>query len=140
MKRRFRITVEGESYEVEVEELAEARTGPPIASARVSAPAPAAAPAPAKTAPAAKAPPPSPAAEAGGGGGGEVVSAPMPGTIVSIRVKGGDEVKTGDVLLILDSMKIQNEIRAPREGKIKEVLVSEGKYVRRREPLIAIEG
>ena len=64
----------------------------------------------------------------------------MPGAIISIMVKSGDAVKAGDVLLILESMKIQNEIRAPREGKIKEVFISEGKYVRRREPLIAIEG
>ena len=134
MKRKFKITIEGESYEVEVEEIAEGRRGAPTVTAKAPAvtreavtPA-----APTATPPAAKAPTPKVA-------GGEVVTAPMPGTIVSIRVSGGDTVKAGDVLLILDSMKIQNEIRAPREGKIKEVLVSEGKYVRRREPLVSIE-
>ena len=135
MKRRFRVTIEGESYEVEVEEIAETRPGASAFSAKVSPVAREATPVPAKTTPAPVAKPP-PAKVAGE----EVVSAPMPGTIVSIRIKGGDVVKAGDVLLILDSMKIQNEIRAPREGKIREVFVSEGKYVRRREPLIAIEG
>jgi len=135
MKRRFRVTIEGESYEVEVEDIAEARPGASAFSTKVSPVAREATPVPAKTtlAPVAKPPPAKVAGE-------EVVSAPMPGTIVSIRIKSGDVVKAGDVLLILDSMKIQNEIRAPREGKIREVFVSEGKYVRRREPLIAIEG
>jgi len=133
--RRFRVTIEGESYEVEVEEIKEARPGTSASSTKLSPVAREAPPVPAKTEPAPVAKP-SPAEVAGG----EVVSAPMPGTIVSIRVKGGDEVKAGDVLLILDSMKIQNEIRAPREGKIREVFVSEGKYVRRKEALLAIEG
>jgi glutaconyl-CoA decarboxylase len=135
MKRRFRVTIEGESYEVEVEEIAETRPGASAFSAKASPIAREAIPVPAKTAPAPVAKPPSAKVA-----GEEVVSAPMPGTIVSIRIKSGDVVKVGDVLLILDSMKIQNEIRAPREGKIREVFVSEGKYVRRREPLIAIEG
>ena len=64
----------------------------------------------------------------------------MPGTVISIEVEIGALVKAGDVLLILESMKIQNEIRAPRDGRIKEIYVAEGKYVRRRESLIAIEG
>ena len=51
-----------------------------------------------------------------------------------------DVVKAGDILLILESMKIENEIFAPRDGKIREVFVAEGKYVRRREPLVTIEG
>lgn len=69
-----------------------------------------------------------------------VVTSPMPGTVIAIKVEVGDLVKAGDILIILESMKIQNEIRAPRDGRIKEIYVAEGKYVRRREPLIAIEG
>jgi pyruvate carboxylase subunit B len=69
-----------------------------------------------------------------------VVTAPMPGTVISIKVKVGDLVKAGDALLILESMKIQNEIPASRDGKIKEIHVSEGKSVKRMEPLITIEG
>ncbi|MQY55312.1 MAG: biotin/lipoyl-binding protein [Dehalococcoidia bacterium] len=64
----------------------------------------------------------------------------MPGTVIAIKVEVGELVKVGDVLIILESMKIQNEIPAPRDGRIKEIYVAEGKYVRRREPLIAIEG
>jgi len=69
-----------------------------------------------------------------------VVRAPMPGTIVSVNVKVGDSVKTGDVLFILESMKIKNEIKSPQDGKIKEMLVTEGQYVKRRETLVDIEG
>ncbi len=69
-----------------------------------------------------------------------VITSPMPGTVIAIKVEVGDLVKVGDVLIILESMKIQNEIPAPRDGRIKEIYVAEGKYVRRREPLIAIEG
>ena len=69
-----------------------------------------------------------------------VVTSPMPGTVIAIKVEVGELVKVGDVLIILESMKIQNEIAAPRDGRIKEIYVAEGKYVRRKEPLIAIEG
>lgn len=69
-----------------------------------------------------------------------VVTSPMPGTVIAIKVEVGELVKVGDVLIILESMKIQNEIPASRDGRIKEIYVAEGKYVRRREPLIAIEG
>ncbi|MCK4362876.1 MAG: biotin/lipoyl-binding protein [Dehalococcoidia bacterium] len=69
-----------------------------------------------------------------------VITSPMPGTVIAIKVEVGELVKVGDVLIILESMKIQNEIPAPRDGRIKEIYIAEGKYVRRREPLIAIEG
>ena len=131
MKRRFRITLDGESYEVEVEEIegAKHKAPPsPVKSPSVTSEAPHAAnPLVAKPAP------PRVATE-------EVVTSPMPGTVITINVKAGDLVKVGDALLILESMKIQNEIPAPRDGRVKEVHVSEGKYVRRREPLVAIEG
>jgi len=69
-----------------------------------------------------------------------VVTSPMPGTVLSIEVEIGAQVKHGDVLLVVESMKIQNDISAPRDGRVKEIYVVEGAYVRRREPLIAIEG
>ena len=68
-----------------------------------------------------------------------VVRAPMPGTIISVNVKVGDSVKVGDVLFVLESMKIKNEIKAPQDGKIKEILVTEGQYVKRRDTLVDIE-
>lgn len=64
----------------------------------------------------------------------------MPGTVVSIKVNVGDWVKKGAALLTLDSMKMDNVISAPRDGRIKEIFVSQGSYVRRAEPLIAIAG
>ncbi len=64
----------------------------------------------------------------------------MPGSIVSIKVSVGESVKAGAVLLILDSMKIQNEIVAPRDGKVKGILVTEGQYVRRKDALVTLEG
>ena len=73
-------------------------------------------------------------------GAEEVVISPMPGTIISIKVKAGDVVKAGDILLVVESMKIENEIPAPRDGQVREVFVAEGKYGRRREPLVTIEG
>lgn len=69
-----------------------------------------------------------------------VIRSPMPGTVISIKVAVGDSVKAGDVLLILESMKIKNEIAAPQDGEIKEIFAGEGMYVKRREPLVAIEG
>lgn len=140
MKRKFRVTIEGESYEVEVEEMEaiekveKTEVKEPV-SVKEKPPASAEAPpVPPKASPSPAVRPPTVAA------GVEVVTSPMPGTIVSLSVKVGDSVKAGDILLVLESMKIQNEIPSPRDGKVKEILVAEGKYVKRREPLIAIEG
>ena len=132
MKRKFKITIEGESYEVEVEEIRETGVKAPPSPAKRSPITPEAPPAPFRAS--SSTPPPATV------GAEEVVTSPMPGTIISIKVKAGDVVKAGDILLILESMKIENEIPAPRDGKVREVFVAEGKYVRRREPLVAIEG
>lgn len=67
-----------------------------------------------------------------------LIRAPMPGTIVSVKVKAGDTVKAGDVLLVLESMKIKNEITAPQDGTVSEIYVAEGQYVKRREQLVDI--
>jgi biotin carboxyl carrier protein len=71
-------------------------------------------------------------------GAEKVVTCPMPGTIISIKVKVGDRVKVGDVLLILESMKIQNEIKAPKDGEVSEIHVYEGAYARRTDRLVTI--
>jgi biotin carboxyl carrier protein len=68
-----------------------------------------------------------------------MITAPIPGMIVSIKVKVGDLVKEGDVLLILEAMKMENEILAPEGGRIKEIHVKEKQSVKTREPLITIE-
>ena len=103
--KKYRVTVNGTVYEIELEEL----TG--------TAPAPAAA-APAAPAPAAAAPE-----------GGEQVTAPMPGTILSINVAAGDTVKRGQVLMILEAMKMENEIMCPCDGKVASVNTSKGAAV-----------
>jgi biotin carboxyl carrier protein len=88
---------------------------------------------PPETAPAATKPVPR-IADAG------VISSPMPGTVLAIKVEVGAQVRAGDVLLVMESMKIENEISASRDGRVKEIYIVEGAFVRRREPLIAIEG
>ena len=98
--KKYTITVNGTAYEVEVEEAGVVASAPKAAPK--AAPAPAAAPAP-KAAPA-----PAPKAAAPVAAGATTVSAPMPGKVLSINVKAGDAVKSGDVLLILEAMKMQN--------------------------------
>ena len=102
--KKYRVTVNGTVCEVELEEL----TG----SAPVSAPAaPAAAPAPA-----------APAA-------GEQICAPMPGNILAVNVTAGQAVKKGDVLMVLEAMKMENEIMCPRDGVVASVNTSKGASV-----------
>ena len=132
--KKYRITVNGTSYEVEVEELGAAYAPTPAApapAARPAAPAPKAAPAPA--APAAPAPAAAPSA------GASVVAAPMPGNILDIKVKAGDSVKKGDVLLILEAMKMENEIQAAADGVVDAVLTSKGAVVESGAPLISMK-
>ncbi len=118
--RKFKINVNGTSYNVEVEELGGF-------SAPVAAPAPAAVPAPA-AAPVAAAPAPAAPAAAPVAGGTQVQS-PMPGNILDVKVSVGDTVNEGDVLMILEAMKMENEILAPYAGKVVAVQVSKGASV-----------
>lgn len=101
--RKFIVNVNGNSYEVEVDEVA--------ANGAATA-APKAAPAPTAAAPAQKAAPAPAAAPAGG----TPVKAPMPGNVVDIKVANGASVKKGDVVVILEAMKMENEIFAPCDG------------------------
>ena len=110
--KKFNITVNGQAYEVEVEE---------VGGAVSAAPAPKAAPAAAAA--------PAPKAAAAVPAGAATVSAPMPGKIMSVAVKPGDAVKRGQVLLILEAMKMQNEIMAPGDGKVADVRVAAGQSV-----------
>jgi pyruvate carboxylase subunit B len=68
-----------------------------------------------------------------------MIVAPMPGIILSIAVKEGDQVNAGDAILVLEAMKMENEIHAPRSGTIKKIHVSEGSEVRAGSELIEIE-
>ena len=116
--KHLTVTVNGVAYDVTVEETA---------GGAVAAPAVAPAPAPAAAAPAA--PAPAPAAAPAGSTGAVAVNAPMPGNILDVRVKPGDSVKAGDTLLILEAMKMENEISAPQDGTIASVNVSKGDTV-----------
>lgn len=125
--KKFNITVNGTSYEVEVEEVKAAVAAAP--AAKPAAPAPAAAPA-AKPAAA-----PTPVAA---GAGDTTVPAPMPGKIVSVNVSAGQAVKAGEVLLILEAMKMQNEIQAPAAGTVKGINVAAGQNVAAGDTLVVL--
>ncbi len=107
--KNLRITVNGVSYDVQVEELSE---GAAVASAPAAAPAPApkAAPAPAAA-------------------GGTKVTAPMPGTILAVNVSVGQKVSEGQAVVILEAMKMENEIPAPASGTVASINVEKGANV-----------
>lgn len=117
--KQFKITVNGKTYDVAVEEtngVASAPAAAPVAAAPAAAPAPAApAAAPAPAAPAAT--------------GAEKVNSPMPGNIIDIKVAAGDTVTNGQTLLILEAMKMENEIKAPCDGTVAGVHVAKGDTV-----------
>ena len=112
--KNYRITVNGTAYDVAVEELgASAALATPSVAAPVAAPA-----APAPAAPAAS-----------GEAGSIVVSAPMPGKILNVKANVGASVKKGDVVLILEAMKMENEVVAPEDGTIASINVAAGDSV-----------
>ena len=120
---KYKITLNDRVYEVEVEKgVAEVvKEYDYVAPAPVAAPV-AAAPA---AAPAAPAPAPAPVAAAAG----EKVNSPMPGTILNVLVKAGDTVTEGQNLMVLEAMKMENEILSPKAGKVAQVAVSKGSTV-----------
>lgn len=104
--KKYRVNVNGTVYEVELEEI----TG-------------------GGTAAAAAAPVATPAAPASAPAGGEQITSPMPGNILSVNVSAGDTVKKGQVLMILEAMKMENEIMSPCDGKVVSVSVAKGAAV-----------
>ena len=130
--KQLRITVNGKSYDVSVEELgmgASPVAAAPVAPAAPAAPAPAAAPAAA----------PAPVAAPAASGEGEPVNSPMPGTILDIKVSAGQSVSKGDVLVILEAMKMENEICADKDGVVGAVLVNKGESVESGKALLTIK-
>ncbi|WP_299721289.1 biotin/lipoyl-containing protein [Megasphaera sp.] len=134
--KKFKVTVNGKAYEVEVEEMG----GAPAA-----APAPQAAAAPAQAAPAAPAAPaPAPAATPAPAVGGPIpegaitVKAPMPGKISALKAEAGKAVKRGDIILVLEAMKMQNDITATADGTLHEIRVNPGDNVKTGDVLAVI--
>ena len=123
--RRFIINVNGKSYDVAVEEVAAGASAP--AAAPVPAPAAPAAPA-APVAPAEQ-PAAAPAAPSAAVADGTKVEAPMPGTILEVKVNVGDKVNEGDVMFVLEAMKMENELMAPCAGTVASVNTSKGTVV-----------
>ena len=131
---KYKVTLNNRVYEVEVEEgsamlvdeyaLAAPAAPAPAAPAAAQAPAaPAAAPAPAAAAPLAA---------------GEAVKSPMPGNILKINVAQGQSVKEGDTLIVLEAMKMENDVVAPRDGTVAQIVVTKGAVVETGSPLVIL--
>ena len=130
---KYKVTLNGRTYEVEVV----ADKAMCVAEYEAIAPAAAPAAAPVAAAPVAAAP----AVPAAGGmtvTGGESVKAPMPGNILRVAVKAGDSVKEGQLLCVLEAMKMENEIFAPKDGTVAQVLVSKGSTVNTGDTMVVL--
>lgn len=129
---KYKVTLNGKTYEVEVEhgkavllDEYEALAPAPAAAAPAAAPVAASPAAPVPAAPVNLA-------------AGETVAAPMPGNILRIEVNQGDTVKAGQILVVLEAMKMENEILAPKDGTVAQVVTSKGAVVDTGSPLIII--
>ncbi len=106
--KKYKVTVNGTAYEIEIEEIDASKVSAEPAKAPVTEPV---------------------SAPASSNAGGETVTSPMPGNILAVNVNEGDTVKKGDVLMILEAMKMENEIMSPIDGKVKSVNITKGSSV-----------
>lgn len=131
--RTFQVKVNGVPYQVEVEETAGGFMPSPQAAPAAAAPVPVAAPVALAPAAMPAAPVAAPVA------GGEKINSPMPGTILDVRVSAGQSVKKGQVLCILEAMKMENEIISPRDGTVAQVAANKGASVNAGDPLMVLQ-
>ena len=129
---KYKVTLNGRTYEVEVE------AGKAMLLDEYEAIAPSAPAAPVAAAPVAAAPAAAAPAAPAITGAGEAVKAPMPGTILKVNVQQGQAVKEGDVLCVLEAMKMENEILAPKAGTVTQVATAKGASVDTGAPLVVI--
>ncbi|MDO4973611.1 MAG: biotin/lipoyl-containing protein [Eubacteriales bacterium] len=128
---KYKITLQGRTYEIEVERgeamlLDEYDAVAPVPATPAAAPAPVAAPAAA------------PAPAAGPVAAGTKVDSPLPGNVLDVKVSVGQAVKSGDVLVIIEAMKMENEIAAPCDGVVKQIVANKGAVVATGDTLLVI--
>ncbi len=135
--KTFKVTVDGQTYSVQVEETNNEKDNSPVAASAPAIPVVKAAPnevpveKPAATPPQEKS---KPAAESGG----VSINAPMPGSVLEVKVAVGDSVNEGDVLVVLEAMKMENELTASQSGTVGQVLVKKGDTVNSGDPLVVL--
>lgn len=131
MIKAYRVNVNGKVYEVEVEEIT-------AGGQQTVAAAPAPAPVAPKPAPVAPAPAPAPTPAPKAGATGEIVEAPMPGTIVDIKVKVGDTVKEGDLVAVIEAMKMETDLFSTKSGVVTAVNAGKGASVNTGDAIITL--
>ena len=127
---KYKITLNGKSYEIDVEEMSEAEAKAASSAKALVSAAPAA-----KAAPAA----PAPKASAPVSGGAGSVNAPMPGTILRVNKNVGDSVNAGEAVVVLEAMKMENDISSPKAGVVKSIAVAKGDTVASGQFLFEVE-
>ncbi len=139
--KTYRVTVNEEVYEVTIEEVKvpTQSVAPPRTATPASTPVPTPSVSPPQATPKPAPPPPASAPTPIISTGGKEVQAPMPGKILAIKVVAGDVIKSGSVLIILEAMKMENDIMAPVDGTVKSVNVSVGDSVNTGDILVVIE-
>ena len=138
--KKYRVYVNGEPFEVMVEELeGSAASFTPVVTPVTPQTASTKTTAETRAIPTPSAFPGEPKAEPKAAGDGFQVTAPMPGSVLDVKVKEGDSVKEGDTLLILEAMKMENEITAPVSGVVKAIKVSQGATVNTGDLMLVIE-
>jgi biotin carboxyl carrier protein len=130
---KYKVTLNEKVYEVEVEAGSAMLVDEYETYAPAPAPVPAVVTAAAPAAPVAAAPAP-----AGATAAGEVVPSPLPGTVLQVKVSGGEQVKAGQVLMVIEAMKMENEIMSPKDGTVAQIVAAKGATVNTGDPLVVI--